>query len=682
VLASYFKPPSVFLNTLIGLLGSGWDPVLGGSRVRYFLAPGTGLPPILNAQALDGIPLTIGQSITLQGSSPAIEWQDSIGRVLGRGSQLVYTAEQVKMETLTAQVGESSSRVSFTVSEPGFEVAPHIKAFPDAAKSLIVQRDLRQGRLGLKLDPMLPTLQVGDVVVGAEYRIPPVRITRLEVQGNQLNLQVALAQMQDVLRSGVLDQWQVWLPDNANLVEGRSSGGCQLLGVQLEPLQWRFGPQEVVPPQTEEFAVEIPPALRWKYFEEVKARLQGSFQADAFWEAQFCPVLRSPKVDFLRRRVEAEVGFRDTKAKAYVQMQGVARLSSQYQTPRARIPLPIRERNLLKVLVIPLKIPIPVPIWWGMQARIGAQVQVSAELSTTARVGFELTSSTAMTRLIYDGQNESQPFRAEEVEKQPGQIQPIFQGEAQAQGTLTLELLPQVTAGLWIDYWPVEDLGVDDDVELGILLPQVGLRPRLDAVLEIPFEEGLEISDPKEQTYAGNSSIPLLARVVIQPTLTFYGGLDVTIGEGETEEDSCPVNLEGQRSRIELRSANFGSPCERAPPNPSGNPYPCTTDLRTGQNIPYPLGAGQEPPARIPGNQRVTWNSRTKKQYRTKYECQYERPKGDDEWSRYDVHHIFPLEYGGKNDFWNLVPLLKVGEHPQFTKYWSGWRPSRQIPTS
>ncbi len=136
MLASYFKPPSVFLNTLIGLLGSGWDPVLGGSRVRYFLAPGTGLPPILNAQALDGIPLTIGQSITLQGSSPAIEWQDSIGRVLGRGSQLVYTAEQVKMETLTAQVGESSSRVSFTVSEPGFEVAPHIKAFPDAAKSL------------------------------------------------------------------------------------------------------------------------------------------------------------------------------------------------------------------------------------------------------------------------------------------------------------------------------------------------------------------------------------------------------------------------------------------------------------------------------------------------------------------------------------------------------------------
>jgi len=205
------------------------------------------------------------------------------------------------------------------------------------------------------------------------------------------------------------------------------------------------------------------------------------------------------------------------------------------------------------------------------------------------------------------------------------------------------------------------------------------LRPRLDAVLEIPFEEGLEISDPKDQTYAGNSSIPLLARVRIQPTLTFYGGLDVTIGEGETEEDSCPVDLEGQGSRIELRSANFGSPCERAPPNPNGNRYPCIKDLRTGQNIPYPFGAGQEPPNRIPEEQRLIRNPN---KYKVDYVCKYhfEAPQleGKDPWVDFQIHHIYPLEYGGTNDFWNQVPLLQP-DHRPFTTYWAGWRRVRPI---
>lgn len=26
-------------------------------------------------------------------------------------------------------------------------------------------------------------------------------------------------------------------------------------------------------------------------------------------------------------------------------------------------------------------------------------------------------------------------------------------------------------------------------------------------------------------------------------------------------------------------------------------------------------------------------------------------------WAEYDIHHIKPREYGGTNDFWNLVPV-------------------------
>ena len=55
---------------------------------------------------------------------------------------------------------------------------------------------------------------------------------------------------------------------------------------------------------------------------------------------------------------------------------------------------------------------------------------------------------------------------------------------------------------------------------------------------------------------------------------------------------------------------------------------------------------------------------------------------GDEEWREYEVHHIFPIEYGGRNDFWNLIPLFRIGEHPQFTSYWSGWRTARPIPPS
>ncbi|MFQ3614000.1 MAG: hypothetical protein SNJ68_09845 [Cyanobacteriota bacterium] len=68
---------------------------------------------------------------TLQAASAATEWRDRTGRVLGQGSQLVYTAERVVMETLTAQVGESQSQVSFTVSTPDAQIQPHVKVLGD-----------------------------------------------------------------------------------------------------------------------------------------------------------------------------------------------------------------------------------------------------------------------------------------------------------------------------------------------------------------------------------------------------------------------------------------------------------------------------------------------------------------------------------------------------------------------
>lgn len=48
-------------------------------------------------------------------------------------------------------------------------------------------------------------------------------------------------------------------------------------------------------------------------------------------------------------------------------------------------------------------------------------------------------------------------------------------------------------------------------------------------------------------------------------------------------------------------------------------------------------------------------------------------PKLPGSWSDYELHHIQPREYGGTNDFENLVPLSRA-QHRLFTNWWAGYR--------
>ncbi|MGF1576350.1 MAG: hypothetical protein ACFCU9_10500 [Cyanophyceae cyanobacterium] len=169
----------------------GWLPIRPGSPLQS-------LTQILNAAEIDGIPLTVGQSITLKGSSPAIEWRDSTGRVLGRGFQLVYQAQDVRMETITARIGQAAqSRVSFTVSSPDVVVAPHVKVIPDDIAAL---ED--NGILTLPIDERIPTLLVGDVVVGA--RVAPQQITALQTQTGLLSLSTVPALPKQVIEQAAV----------------------------------------------------------------------------------------------------------------------------------------------------------------------------------------------------------------------------------------------------------------------------------------------------------------------------------------------------------------------------------------------------------------------------------------------------------------------------------------------
>jgi len=99
--------------------------------------------------------------------------------------------------------------------------------------------------------------------------------------------------------------------------------------------------------------------------------------------------------------------------------------------------------------------------------------------------------------------------------------------------------------------------------------------------------------------------------------------------------------------------------------NAAGKRYPEVLDPRTGKPIPLPEGATKP----IPPEQRVPYDGRQDRAAYIKewYKRGYKTPEGG--WDQYELHHIKPREFGGTNDFENMVPL-KDADHAQFTEWW------------
>jgi RHS repeat-associated protein len=94
------------------------------------------------------------------------------------------------------------------------------------------------------------------------------------------------------------------------------------------------------------------------------------------------------------------------------------------------------------------------------------------------------------------------------------------------------------------------------------------------------------------------------------------------------------------------------------------NLYPRVLDPRTGRLIPLPSSR----PA-IPQNLRVDWNKQLRGDYIREYMRRgYLEPTGG--WAEYDIHHILPRQYGGTNDFGNLVPVLRSTHQNEFNNFW------------
>jgi hypothetical protein len=101
------------------------------------------------------------------------------------------------------------------------------------------------------------------------------------------------------------------------------------------------------------------------------------------------------------------------------------------------------------------------------------------------------------------------------------------------------------------------------------------------------------------------------------------------------------------------------------PTNRAGQPYPNVPDPRTGNPIAYP-GSGL---TIVPKANRVPWGPMERAAYIKEW---FNRGFGKlpGKWSDYDIHHIRPREYGGTNDFDNLVPIPRPVHQQQFNPWW------------
>ena len=99
--------------------------------------------------------------------------------------------------------------------------------------------------------------------------------------------------------------------------------------------------------------------------------------------------------------------------------------------------------------------------------------------------------------------------------------------------------------------------------------------------------------------------------------------------------------------------------------NRAGDPYPEVIDPRTGEPMHHP---GDDLPV-VPKEDRVPWGRQERGEYiKEWYDRGYPTPEGG--WSQYDIHHIQPREYGGTNDFENLVPVPRDVHQTVINPWW------------
>jgi uncharacterized protein YukE len=104
--------------------------------------------------------------------------------------------------------------------------------------------------------------------------------------------------------------------------------------------------------------------------------------------------------------------------------------------------------------------------------------------------------------------------------------------------------------------------------------------------------------------------------------------------------------------------------------NKNNEPYPQIIDPRTGKPVEFPQG----PLTKVPESQQSPpLDNNDRAQYWREYFGRGNKLPPGYTTNDYDLHHIRPREYGGTNDYDNLVPLRLDVHQEEFSNWWKNY---------
>jgi hypothetical protein len=498
--------------------------------------------------------------------SNQIQWFDQAGELLGRGSTLTYIADQVVMETITAQVRSvagsdsgsgtslltdpgTASRVSFTVSPEDVVLQPHVKVLADEAASKILSFDPEAGILELQDDPVLTTLYPGDVLYGADLRIPPVYINSLENLRGTLRLQIRPAFPREISKQGIITEWQeVAVTEDGTVLRLDPLEAVGLATGCNQRIQREVRIPIFSAPAT---TVGIEIANPWpEFFEGVASEITTALDVDAVGEVDLCAVYEPPLIEFKEEgqlfsgisRFEVAAGLSDVSARAFLEMNGLLAWGLSGRIPSE----PLKLIQVPQFIVGQLG---PVIIWLSFDVLGTIKLSTGVEIQVRdVRLGIGYSGGRFIQRIQY---SDEAGWANPPADFSQGTFELIREGQFEIDGFIKAGLNPEIEPTLWGSIPPLKPVGL-------FVLPKIGVNVYLKADVDLTPSVEVGITAPANGSQIRESDeVTLNATASGDPAVTLFAGVDLTLRDGSVESCSGGQSVPGSGTTLlSLQTSN------------------------------------------------------------------------------------------------------------------------------